>query len=271
MGIGKLFKKDFAISSRHSERVDAVAKWRDELASRRQELAWEHQRKVAALEAGAGKELADFEASVRDFETKHEETIASETLGALRNAASLFGDQPRTATIAIRDTWRAYGRRVADELAGEPNYLLLAAAFLDVDVEPALGTQAFLESRTVAADLANAMSALAGESTPRTTYALQQLNIAVDETSRTVMRDANEASAKTARHIISSATHTTMSSRVTLGDALTGLIGSALHRLADAAPPPPPPPEVVKPAITSEPDFVPPTDEDVESALAYGG
>ena len=261
MGIGKLFKGDPKIATLAADRAAELTKRREELADRRQHLVWKHQKELDSFDGGPGKELADFEAACRAWEAKQEETIATESLEALRKAARDFGDSPRTATIGIRDAWRSHVRRVHDELGPErePNFLLLAATFLDDDSRDVLGSQAFLESRIIAGDLAASFSALSRDSVPRMTYALQNLHIGVDELARSPDTQPDEAAS---RAIETSATHATVASRVTIGDALAGMIAAALHMLEtqqDVAASPPPEVIVQAPAAAHVPEaFVAP-------------
>jgi hypothetical protein len=279
----KLFTKKPAVSTLYSERTATLSKWREEFATRRQELTWEHQRQVDSLDNGPGKELADFEAAVRDFEAKHAKTIVAEALAALRGAASTFGDQPRSSAIAVRIAWRRYEKRLTEELGPEhePNALLLAAAFLDPSFEGALGTEFFLSGVGIGGALAGALLALFGDSPPRAVYALQQLDIAVDETARVAISDASEQSEKLAHEIVTSASHAEVASRVKLGDRLSLGIGEATHRIAkqrsesvQIAPFPPLPPKAV--TVPPTPPTSPPLPaadgdpDDVEYAMAYG-
>lgn len=227
MKLSKLFgKSEPTISKLHSERVATVAKWREELTTKRQELVWKHQSELSEFDTGPGKDLSDFEAAIAAFEAKHEETIATEALGALRAGASMFGDQPRTATIAIRDAWRAYVARVRDELGNEePNCALLAAAFVDDDLRDGIGGASFHASTAIQGDLARAIGALVEDSIPRMTYTLQMLSIASDEGARA---GCDEPNADVASAILTCATNRTFTRRAEVGCSF-GMAVSALN------------------------------------------
>lgn len=225
---------DETISKKHAERVAEVTKRRAALDGKREAMLQKHEIEKNKLEAGDGAALAAYEAQVAAFEAKHEETIAAEALATLRAEARRFGDSPRTATIAIRDAWRAYLDRVRDELGSdEPNFALLAAAFVNAECEGAIGVVSFFEHSPVATDLGLAIQALAGESIPRMTLALQNLDVAVDETALRC-RAEEEPDAERMRAITTSATHASLARRINLGDRLAGAIGEALHRIAAA-------------------------------------
>lgn len=268
MKFPKLFGKSKpTISPLLAERVATVEKWRDELATKRQELVWKHERELTAHDEGPGKELADFEAEIADWEAAHEEAIATEALAALRSAASTFGDKPQTSTLAIRDAWRTYAKRVAEELGTTPatdldgaqpdhNFLLLAVAFLNPDYEDALGSESFLDSRDVGVELYAAVMALAQDSVPRMTWALQQLSIAVDEAA---LAPEVEPNAEVASIIMRSAKASLLRRRVQLGDirmferAHSGLVELAERRRAHAARPEPEPERPEPPPVIIEP------------------
>lgn len=236
--VAKLFKTERDIPVVHSERVAVVVKRREELATKRQEFVSDQQRKLETYDAGDAKAIGEVEASITEFEAKLEATIAKEALVALRAGTATFGDAPRTSAVAIRAAWREYLRRVNVELgADEPNILLLAAAFVSPDYEDAIATEMFLNSRPVGGDLARAVLALAGESIPEATYAMQMLDISVDKAALECIDEAKRypETRRAARDVTSAASMRTLRSRVTFGQAFQVMVMHAVNRVSGYA------------------------------------
>ena len=65
--VSNFFKSD-KISPLHDDRVAEVAKRREVLAEKRQELVWAQQRKLEDFDGTEGKAVSDYEAAIAAFE-----------------------------------------------------------------------------------------------------------------------------------------------------------------------------------------------------------
>lgn len=210
----------------HADRVREFKRREDEVKSLRTEMTDRQRGEVEhfASPQGPAGALETFEKQIAAFEAKLGQKIAAEALAALRAGAQAYGDAPKTATLAVRDAWRSYVARVHDELGAEPNFLLLAAAFINPGQEDALGSPSFLEGRRFAGRLEVAVHALASESVPRAVHALQMLNIGVDDEACA----AEELDAETSRALEACGTHAAMHAALTAAKREIG------YRLLDA-------------------------------------
>lgn len=223
------------IPSKHADRNLALASLRGTHDARRQEFLWERERKLKEFEDAAAKEIDDLTARFHAYEEEREAVVAREARTALRSAFAQFGNAPRDGAIAFRNTWQAFVARVTEEFGAEPNYLLLIAAVLPSELEDTLGSQIVVSGNLFSGDITQAIVTLAGDSIARAQYALQCLEISVEEAARMA---EGEPDPTATRAILQSATHASVVRRVELGDRLAAAIAEAhglISRLAEAA------------------------------------